>query len=357
MLIKTLYLNGQIFTSNREMPFAEAMAVSLGSFNLVGTNQEVLESVGAKDINDPKLRDLEVIDLKGRTVIPGFIDADIRDTEAGENFSLAWNKDEALAQDIASKSKDLAAKGIVAFGALGVYEDHDIFDSYLAARDKGLNQYVSLYYPLEFAAKNEDLFQDKVRQVRDRQVHVSGLTIPGEKGTDKDDEEKALKICSENALQLSVLISEDDPSKGLIEGLQREDNWMEETEIPNIRVHKGLSNFNPFVDIKKDLIEALNRAAETGGNTEYIDLSTEVMGYTKYSASMAGFAGLGEIKVGNKACFIITNKSLANIAVDELDTVMPEVTIIDGRIAYKAPDSTFSLRDNTGVNTGLRLTK
>lgn len=65
-----LYLNGNIYTLDAYVPYAQAMAIDIQSGRIValGTNDEVRRSGGAH---------AELIDLHGRTVVPGFIDAHI----------------------------------------------------------------------------------------------------------------------------------------------------------------------------------------------------------------------------------------------------------------------------------------
>lgn len=68
MLIKNnkqiIFANGKIFTSNVEQPYVSAMIVEEGRIKWIG-NQQELEDTSSN----------QVVDLKGRTVLPGFIDA------------------------------------------------------------------------------------------------------------------------------------------------------------------------------------------------------------------------------------------------------------------------------------------
>lgn len=61
----TLYKNSHIITLNENQPFAEAMYVENGKIIEIGTDQE-LEKFISKDV--------KVVDLKGATIVPGFID-------------------------------------------------------------------------------------------------------------------------------------------------------------------------------------------------------------------------------------------------------------------------------------------
>ena len=62
---KTIYMNGNIITVNPKEEIKEAIMVSNGIIEAVGSNDEIL-----------KLKDEEtkVIDLEGKTMLPGFID-------------------------------------------------------------------------------------------------------------------------------------------------------------------------------------------------------------------------------------------------------------------------------------------
>ena len=65
-----LYLNGNIYTMDARQPRAQAMAIdgASGRIVVVGTNDEVRRAGGVH---------AELVDLRGRTVLPGFIDAHI----------------------------------------------------------------------------------------------------------------------------------------------------------------------------------------------------------------------------------------------------------------------------------------
>ena len=66
--MKRLFINGKVFTSNEEQLYAEAMFVEDGRITWVGEESQ------ARILQDLQ-RDMEVVDLHGRTVIPGFVDA------------------------------------------------------------------------------------------------------------------------------------------------------------------------------------------------------------------------------------------------------------------------------------------
>lgn len=61
----TLYLNGDIVTMEEDQPRAEAVFVKDGIIQAIGTNEALLHYQSAAEV---------VIDLKGQTMLPGFID-------------------------------------------------------------------------------------------------------------------------------------------------------------------------------------------------------------------------------------------------------------------------------------------
>lgn len=62
----TVYMNGDIVTINDDQPTAEAVAIRGGSIVAVGARDEVLAAAG---------KDVQLRDLQGATLMPGFIDA------------------------------------------------------------------------------------------------------------------------------------------------------------------------------------------------------------------------------------------------------------------------------------------
>lgn len=66
-LTLTIFLNGNIYTNDPERPRAEAIVVRSGKIVHVGSNVRAEAR--------PEAEPVEVIDLAGRTVVPGFVDA------------------------------------------------------------------------------------------------------------------------------------------------------------------------------------------------------------------------------------------------------------------------------------------
>jgi predicted amidohydrolase YtcJ len=78
----TILLNGKILTVDSQFSTREAIAIRDGNITAVGSNSDIRKQVG------PRTR---VIDLQGRTVIPGFIDSHIHAIRAGQTFTTEVN--------------------------------------------------------------------------------------------------------------------------------------------------------------------------------------------------------------------------------------------------------------------------
>ncbi|MGH9938762.1 MAG: amidohydrolase, partial [Blastocatellia bacterium] len=124
----SIYLNGVVITVNDAQPSAEAVAVKDGKILAVGASDEVMNHLGPST---------EVIDLKGRTMIPGFVDGHSHICDYG----MLWGYptldpppvgDVKSIDDIIARMRDFIAenkipRGVAVFGA-----GHD--DSMLAER-------------------------------------------------------------------------------------------------------------------------------------------------------------------------------------------------------------------------------
>jgi len=78
----TILVNGKILTVDRQFSTREAVAIRDRKITAVGSSADVRKQAG------PKTR---VIDLQGRTVIPGFIDSHIHAIRAGQTFTTEVN--------------------------------------------------------------------------------------------------------------------------------------------------------------------------------------------------------------------------------------------------------------------------
>lgn len=65
LIMKTFYVNGTILTMEEDALYAEAVCVEDGRIKAVGTEKEILKLKKEED---------EIVDLEGKTMLPGFID-------------------------------------------------------------------------------------------------------------------------------------------------------------------------------------------------------------------------------------------------------------------------------------------
>ena len=78
----TILVNGKILTVDSQFSVRDAIAVRDGKITAVGSNADIRKQAG------PQTR---VIDLQGRTVIPGLIDSHIHAIRAGQTFTTEVN--------------------------------------------------------------------------------------------------------------------------------------------------------------------------------------------------------------------------------------------------------------------------
>lgn len=74
MAADLVLFNGRVFTVEKSMPWAEAIAICDGKFIAVGADAEIKKLAG---------KDTEVVDLQGKLVVPGFNDAHLHFTSGG----------------------------------------------------------------------------------------------------------------------------------------------------------------------------------------------------------------------------------------------------------------------------------
>src|SRR5262245_52234642 len=77
-----ILVNGKVLTVDPQFSVREALAVRDGKIAAVGTSAEVRKLAG---------KDTRVIDLQGRTVIPGLIDSHLHAIRAALSFSTEVN--------------------------------------------------------------------------------------------------------------------------------------------------------------------------------------------------------------------------------------------------------------------------
>ncbi len=107
--------NGNFWTVNSRQPRAQAMAISGGRFLAIGSNEEVLHLAAGS---------ARKLDLGGRTVLPGFIDAHSHPVEAGLGHLRMVDCDLRLISDILAALRQRAAQTPAGQWVLGFkYDD------------------------------------------------------------------------------------------------------------------------------------------------------------------------------------------------------------------------------------------
>ena len=77
-----ILVNGKILTVDTQFSIREAIAMRDGKITAVGSNSDVRKQAGPQT---------HVVDLQGRTVIPGLIDSHIHAIRAGQTFTTEVN--------------------------------------------------------------------------------------------------------------------------------------------------------------------------------------------------------------------------------------------------------------------------
>ncbi len=96
-----IFTNGNLYTANDRQPQAEALAVNRDRISAVGSNAEVDQYRG------PRTR---VVDLRGRTAVPGLTDAHYHLSEIGE-LEIVFNlKDATSLEDLLARVKARAGR-------------------------------------------------------------------------------------------------------------------------------------------------------------------------------------------------------------------------------------------------------
>lgn len=92
-------INGKVWTVDRALPRAEAVAMIDGRIAAVGSNAEIRRWTG------PRTR---VIDAHGKTVMPGFIDAHVHFSDGGFSLSSVKLKDAATREEFVRRIGEFA---------------------------------------------------------------------------------------------------------------------------------------------------------------------------------------------------------------------------------------------------------
>jgi len=109
-------LHGKVWTVDKNQPRAEAIAVVGDHIAAVGSNEEIKKWIG------PKTR---TVDARGKTVLPGFIDAHVHFSSGGFDVSAVQLKDATTPQEFARRIGEFAKKLPKGEWILGGTWDHE----------------------------------------------------------------------------------------------------------------------------------------------------------------------------------------------------------------------------------------
>ena len=114
--VQVVFVNGKVWTVNRAQPQAEALAVSNGRVDAVGTTEEIKRLAG------PGTR---VVDIGGRRVLPGFYDSHVHMLGSGLRLTEVALKDSKDVAEFGKRLKEFDAKLPRDRWLLGGEWDHD----------------------------------------------------------------------------------------------------------------------------------------------------------------------------------------------------------------------------------------
>lgn len=214
---------GGVVLRGEDSPRATAFAVSDGRFVAVGSDEEILGLAGPNT---------DIIDLRGRTVVPGFIETHVHPHMSGMN-STAVDAGPEACPDIESLIAALAARA--AGTPVGQPVSASGFDDSLVAEDRGLTT-----ADLDRASVDHPIV---VRHLSGHGLYVNSFVLQS-KGVDRDTAE---------------------PEGGVVVRDSAGDPTGEFREIPAMRLVVGPEESTPTdAELDEGLRRALDRMASVG---------------------------------------------------------------------------------------------
>ncbi len=113
------FINGNIYVSFKPLRKVEAFMISFGRIVKTGSNEEVLESA--------KAFDAEIIDLEGRTILPGFIDSHLHLEELGMYLETLDLRGVGSVEELKERVKEYAETAKMSW-ILGHGWDQELFE-------------------------------------------------------------------------------------------------------------------------------------------------------------------------------------------------------------------------------------
>ena len=115
---ETIILNANVITLNPKQPRAEALAIYDGKILAVGSNREIRDYIGEKT---------RVLDLKGKTVVPGFTDCHVHMTGFGQFLQTLDLRNVKSIKEMQEKIREYAERNPEKTWILGGRWDHEKF--------------------------------------------------------------------------------------------------------------------------------------------------------------------------------------------------------------------------------------
>ena len=94
--MKSVLTNGRCYTLDKQGTIAEAIFMEDGKIKAVGTNDEIMKMAGD---------DADVIDAKGKAVLPGFYDSHLHLLSYGYSLTMAYLDDCKSIEDVVQTLK------------------------------------------------------------------------------------------------------------------------------------------------------------------------------------------------------------------------------------------------------------
>lgn len=114
----TVILNANVVTLNPQQPKTEALAIKNSKIVAVGSNSEMRKHVGGET---------RVLDLKGKTVVPGFVDCHVHMTSFGRQLQALDLRNVGSIEEMKMKIREYIKKNPGKSWVLGGRWDHERF--------------------------------------------------------------------------------------------------------------------------------------------------------------------------------------------------------------------------------------
>ncbi|MFX1390456.1 MAG: amidohydrolase [Promethearchaeota archaeon] len=187
----SIYYGGTIITMNDKQPIAEAVGIISEKINAVGSLEDVKQNMSGNTV---------MIDLKGKTLLPGFIDCHMHPMLTvffSINLDLSSTKSLKELQDILKKEANNKGKGKF---ILGLSLNEEIFD----------NPVLPSRWDLDYACPNNPVFllryDSHIGIANSKTLELVGInteTVVPEGGEIRTNEEGELTgVIAENALTM-----------------------------------------------------------------------------------------------------------------------------------------------------------